>query len=346
MLHLTMSECIKRNRKIGVLFIDLECQFSITINHVKECFRMYKNYIEKHWVCVPLKLRNSVSVYEPNWICWDENKKWIREKENQSTYPFHEHAMEFEDFTHQFGQWYSNGEKTACLVGIRTDESVNRYMAIHKKTNSPNFITNISSSVDNIYPIHDWKFSDIWLYHYQSKKPYNKLYDLMFSAGVKNRNMRICQPFGDEQKKGLYLYHIIEPDTWVKLIGRVGAAKYGEQYEQNNNILNGGKLIKPKNLTWKEYSNSLLIGMPEKTRLNYQYKISKFLKKWRGRGYAKGIPDEADLIMENRNKAPSYRRICKAILKNDYNCLTLGFSSPRTAEYGEVLKNKNKLKVI
>ena len=38
--------------------------------------------------------------------------------------------MPFEEFIKHFGNWYGKGEKTATLVGIRTDESLNRFRAI------------------------------------------------------------------------------------------------------------------------------------------------------------------------------------------------------------------------
>lgn len=35
MVHLVMEEAIKRDRKVGVLLIDLEAQYKATIKHVK-----------------------------------------------------------------------------------------------------------------------------------------------------------------------------------------------------------------------------------------------------------------------------------------------------------------------
>jgi len=63
MLHLVLQEAIKRNRKCGILFIDLEGQYRCTIEHVKKCYEMYDKYIEKFWICLPIHLRNAVSVY-------------------------------------------------------------------------------------------------------------------------------------------------------------------------------------------------------------------------------------------------------------------------------------------
>ena len=144
MLHLAIDEAKKRNRKIGLLFVDLEGQYKLTIDHFKNCIEMYKDYIDLYWICLPIHLRNAVSVYQPFWKCWDkkEKKNWIRklpEKSisDESYFNFFKNGMEFEEFVPEFGEWYSKGKKTACLVGIRTDESLNRFRSIsnkHKKT--------------------------------------------------------------------------------------------------------------------------------------------------------------------------------------------------------------------
>src|SRR5690349_12652267 len=80
MLHLVMDECIKRNRKCAIMIVDLEGQYRLTIDHMTRCLKMYSDYIEPYWICLPLHLRNAVSVYEPFWLCWDEdkNQSWIR----------------------------------------------------------------------------------------------------------------------------------------------------------------------------------------------------------------------------------------------------------------------------
>lgn len=42
MMHLVMDEAIRRNRKVGVLFVDLEAQYKLTIDHVTEMLELYK----------------------------------------------------------------------------------------------------------------------------------------------------------------------------------------------------------------------------------------------------------------------------------------------------------------
>ena len=66
---------------------------------------------------------------------------------------------------------------------------------------------------------------------------------------------------------------------------------------------------------------------------NMRDKIHQYIKTWIGRGYPDGIPDEADPVLESLNKAPSYRVICKAIMKNDVALIGLGFSRPECSAY-------------
>ena len=136
MTHLVIKEAIKRNKKVGLLVIDLEAQYSQTITHIEEIYEKYKNNIELHWFCGELLLRNGVSDFEPKWTCWDEQKKdlWVREKPKLAAdltqYDFYVPKMEFEEFMVLFGKWYCQGSPCAAFIGIRADESLHRYRAI------------------------------------------------------------------------------------------------------------------------------------------------------------------------------------------------------------------------
>lgn len=345
-LHLVMDEAIKRNRTVGVMYIDFEAQYKDTIDHIEEMVRRYKDNIEMHWVCVPMLLRNAVSNYEPQWCCWDEEKQdlWIRDKplnyKGVSDYPFCQPKMEFEEFVPLWGEWYSQGKPTAGFVAIRADESLHRYCAIATwdKTglmvDDYRWTTKISPHVFNVYPIYDWRVQDVWAYHSQNPdNGHNLVYDKMQMAGVKLSQQRLCQPYGDDQRRGLWLYHILEPETWYKLVARVNGANSGALYvRENGNITGYNKITKPDNHTWKSFCNLLLRSMPKKTREHYKYRFKKFISGWHDRGYVE-IPDEAPIELENKQWAPSWRRMCKCILRNDYWCKGLGQTQPKSEAY-------------
>ena len=359
MLHLLMDEAIKRNKKIGVLFIDLEAQYSETISHIEKMAEKYKENIDLHWFCGELLLRNAVTNFQPRWTCWDSEKKdvWVREKPkleaDLSKYPFYIPKMEFEELMTIFGEWYGQGEKTACFVGIRADESLHRYCAIAtwnkdgRMFNNRRWTTLITEKVYNIYPIYDWRTEDIWVYHGKNQElGHNKIYDKMQMAGVKLSQQRLCQPYGDDQKKGLWLYHIIEPETWPRLIARVNGVNSGALYSKETGNINGvNKVFKPDGHSWKSYTNMLLGTLPKKTQDHYLKNFKKFIIGWKRRGY-ESIPDEAPPELEAKCWAPSWRRMARSILRNDYWCKGLGFSQPKSEAYGKylTLKKKNALK--
>jgi predicted phosphoadenosine phosphosulfate sulfurtransferase len=358
MLHMVMEEAIKRGRKVGVLLIDLEGQYKLTIQHLENCYEIYKDHIEKYWVCLPIHLRNAVSVYETHWYCWDKEKKpiWVRELpkgaiSDSNYFPFFVDGMEFEEFVPLFGEWYSEGKTCACHVGIRADESLNRFRTIASKykvrLDDKQFTTKVTDHCYNFYPIYDWKTADVWIYHAKTGKPYNRLYDYMHKAGLTINQMRICQPYGDDQRRGLWLFHLIEPETWAKIVARVNGANSGALYINESGNINGyRKIIKPEGHTWESFARLLLHSMPPKTKLHYENKITIFIKWWMERGYPDGIPDEADLRMEAERNVPSWRRVCKSLLRNDYWCKGMSFTQTKSDAYGKYLlmveKKKNK----
>lgn len=359
MLHLTMEEAKRRGQKIGVLLVDLEAQYNGTIEHSRKLFETYADYIDLHWVCLPISLRNAVSNYEPRWTCWDPDKKdlWVRPlpkapgvRSKASAYPFFVPGMEFEEFVPEFGAWYGGGMRTACLVGIRCDESLNRFRTIASKSKvrfeGRAWTTQVEPRLYNVYPIYDWRVSDLWLYHSQNPdKAYNLVYEYMFKAGLTPAQMRLCQPFGDDQRKGLWLYHVLEPETWYKLLNRVAGTTSGALYTQETGNINGvNKIYKPDHHTWESFCRLLLQSLPEHTAAHYLKKFRVFLGWWKARGYVDGIPQEAPAVLEAKKLAPSWRRMCKALLRNDYWCKGLGFSQPKSEAYGKYLQIKHRRK--
>ena len=349
MLHLVMEEAIKRDRKVGVLLVDLEGMYKITIEHIQAMYDLYADHIEPYWVCLPIRLRNAVSVFEPRWMCWEPGKEdvWIRKPPpmaitDEKFFPFFRRGMEFEEFVPLFGKWYGDGKLTACFVGIRSDESLNRYRTIKGKKSmfeGLQWTTWLGDGLYNIYPIYDWKVSDVWLYNTRYHKPYNKLYDYMHQAGLTPSQMRICQPYGDDQRKGLWLFHVIEPETWARVVARVNGANQGAMYvRETGDIMGNIKISKPEGHTWESFAHLLLESMPPQTKDHYEDKIAVFLHWWQAHGYPDGIPDEADIHLEAAKKVPSWKRVCKALLRNDYWCKGLSFTQTKSEAYEKYKK--------
>lgn len=352
MLHLVMEEAKRRNRKIGLLFIDWECQFDYTIQHIREVIADYNEWLIVYWCQFEIMTNNATSMIEPIWKSWDESKRdlWTRDKELGGSitdgryFPFYYNNITFEEFIVLFGKWYSGSlqQSTAGFIGIRTQESLNRFRAISKQDqftyNGWNFTSNVIDNVWNVYPIYDWKVDDIWLYYYRTKNKYNKVYDLMHMAGLTPSQMRIDEPFGDEARKNLWLYHIIEPKTWMKITSRMHGVNSGSLYsKENGNVLGNLRIELPNGHTWESFSNHLLNTMPPNTAEHYKNKIAIYLNWYRTRGYPAGIPDAGDYRLEQMGKIPAWRQIAKTLLRNDYWCRNLGFSITKSSAYKKYL---------
>lgn len=354
MLHLVMDEAIRRDRTVGLLFVDLEGQYRLTIEHIEDCYRRYADHIEPYWVALPLHLRNAVSSIQPHWICWDPDQRdrWIRTPPDSAItdverFRFFRRGMEFEEFVPDFGHWFGGGQAAACFVGIRTDESLNRFRTLasgRKQTlEGRQWTTWMGRALYNVYPLYDWRTEDLWTYHARYPDlPYNRLYDRMHQAGLTIHQARICQPYGDDQRRGLWLYHVIEPETWARVVARVEGANSGALYaRESGNVQGMRKITKPDGHTWESYALYLLETMPPPTADHYRDKIAVYLKWYADRGYPNGIPDEGPLEKGH----PNWARICKMLLRNDYWAKGLSFSPNKShayEQYRKVMRNRRR----
>ena len=73
-------------------------------------------------------------------------------------------------------------------------------------------------------------------------------------------------------------------------------------------------------------------------------KINKYIKTWKDRCYSDGIPDEVPEKLSKTLRAPSYKAIAIAILKNDHTCKSLGFNTTMSQTYYDV-KNSTEEKI-
>jgi predicted phosphoadenosine phosphosulfate sulfurtransferase len=214
MLHLTAQQARKKGKKIHLLFIDWEAQFTCTIQHVNNMKQQYADVIEKcWWVALPLTTQNALSQFQPEWQCWEPGVNWVRQPPEEAItdpgyFDFYQPGMTFEAFVRAFSDWFAQNRPAAVMVGIRADESYNRFLTIanarKKRFADDKPWTTIAPGGHAwyIYPIYDWKTADIWTWFAKTGSDYNPLYNLMFQAGVPPRYMRICEPFGPEQRQG------------------------------------------------------------------------------------------------------------------------------------------------
>lgn len=350
-------EAQRRGRILDVLFIDLEAQYQATIDLVQEIMSLPG--LRPWWVCLPLNLRNGVSVFEPHWCCWEPGRQWVRPIpagpgviSDQGVFPFYSYRQEFEAFVEGYPAWlqeHYGGASVAQLVAIRSDESLNRWRAVAHRPGKAEkkvaytasgghirwaSIHNEEQTVSSFFPIYDWTFADVWTYIGRERVPYNRIYDLMYRHGLPFRDMRICQPYGDEQRRGLDLWHALEPHTWERVLARVAGVNYGARYARSKMLGYHRGLGLPQGHTWKSYTFFLLSTLPDVVRERYLSNFAVFLEWW----YRHGFPDYAALPQDGdpkeyeHHRIPTWRRLAMCVIKNDFNGSSLSLGAVKDVQ--------------
>ena len=366
------------DKTIGVFHQDFEAQYTVTTEYIERTLERIKDEAEIYWVCLPMATRTALSSYEMYWYPWDDTKQelWVREmpdKEyviNLSNNPIttYRYRMHQEDLAKQFGRWYRQihgDKKTVSLLGIRADESLQRYSGFLNKKYGYKGECWISNQFKNVWcasPLYDWSAKDVWHANYLFSYDYNKLYDLYYKAGLTVSQMRVASPFNDYSKDALNLYRVIDPEIWCKLIGRVQGANFASIYGRTK-AMGYRTITLPPGHTWKSYTHFLLDTLPKRLRNNYVKKFNTSIQFWHETGggldektiqelvengykirrngvsnytvnkksrivFLGPIPDNTDNIKTTKD-IPSWKRMCYCILKNDHICRFMGFGMTR-----------------
>jgi len=353
MLQLAARKAREHEKKIDILFIDLEAQYKATIDHVNELLsNECKDVIRTiYWVCLPVSLRNAVSILQPKWTCWDEKDrdKWVRDMPERvinvdnCPWDWFRYQMEFEEFIVLFAEWYSREYGlSAGGVAIRADESLNRFRTIisYKKEPYKSYpwttrvkMRGLPVDCYNFFPLYDWRTEDIWGAVAKLDLKFNEIYELMYKNGLSIHQQRLCQPYGDDQRNGLDQFKALEPETWEKVLNRVNGVNFGNIYARTS-LLGNLRTEKPEHMTWEQYTvfllESIRLYAPELEE-HYYRKIKTFLGWWEKEGITTDkIPDIADKELEATFKTPTWRRIARAIEKNDFWMKRLSFSATKS----------------
>lgn len=346
--HLVAEEARKRGRKFGLLFVDWECQYRLTADFVQSVYEEYKDCVIPLWMCLPLVTPNETSCVDPLFTAWDEAKKdlWVREmppialtKDQVSCF---RDGLTFEEFVPLISDWFGEGKPCANFIGIRAQESLNRYRAVANEY-KPLFegqywSTRESDSSWKFYPLYDWEKEDVWTYLGKYKKSYNPIYDRMHLAGVPLSLMRVDEPFSEQFRRQLWIFSVVEPETWSKITSRIAGVHTAELYGRESGVYGAGKIALPAGYTWKQFAHFILESMPEKTAEHYRTKIAVYLKWWKENGYPQDILESATSHDERLDKIPTWRKICKTLLRNDYWCVWLGFKQTKSSSYESYMK--------
>lgn len=272
-LHLAI-EAARAAGKLPVeaVFYDEEAIYPTTVEYV-ERMRHHPD-VKMYWYCVPIQHRNACSRVQPYWHPWhpDEQHLWVR--------PLPECAlteMLRTDSPSKFSPMPELGpyslmpnspRETICQVlGLRAQESPRRRMAVSRRE-TENWLMQSPGRDKNVvcaYPIYDWTSIDVWFYPQLNGLDYNRTYDLFDMAGVSVHMQRVCPPFGEEPLAGLYLYHVIAPEIWDKMVMRADGVATGARYAHTE-LYSFGHTPAPPGLTYREWTFQLLDLWPPHMR--------------------------------------------------------------------------------
>lgn len=352
---------------INIYHMDYEAQYDQTTEYVLETIKTMN--LPTYHICLPVKTQCAVNMTQGYWRPWapEDKKIWVRDlppesiHENNHPFDFYHRGLDDYDFNIEFGKWLSRDKKTACLVGIRSDESLSRQATItsKKRVNKINDVpwsTKLTENLHNFYPIYDWTVHDIWGANALHGFGYNKIYDLYYQSGMSVHEMRVASPFNDAAMGTLGLYKAINPTMWGKMVSRVNGVNYTGIYG-GTTAMGWKSITLPKGHTWKSYLYFLLGTLDKKTQANYEQRLGVSIKFWKERGGA--LSDETirdlkatglkfenkgqvsnqskkevvtfneypdDVNIKNFKDCPSYKRMCICILKNDWFCKYMGFA--------------------
>jgi predicted phosphoadenosine phosphosulfate sulfurtransferase len=372
MLNLVVDYMRANNitNKIGLMVMDNEANYEYSLKFMHEIIQDNLDLLDVYWCCLPITLPCTVSSYEIDWQCWgvEDEHRWIRPMPvedyivnmDNHEFDFFEENMGYDEFWDKFGDWYAKGKKCACMIGIRTDESLNRYRAImnQNKTMLDGLCWTKKNTdfVYNVYPIYDWRTDDIWIANCKFEWKYNELYDIFWKAGLSVAQMRVASPFMSESKSSLNLYKVIDPHVWARLCARVSGANfiatYGKQLTYRSFTL-------PEGHTWKSFTKFLLDTLPKESSENFKSRFTQSIKYWWrvGRGLPDEViedmrinnidfiegektrhgnkdktcvrmlpPDHLDMLKCHNSDVTSWKRFTITILKNDHTCKYLGLA--------------------
>jgi len=275
-------------KQLIVLFVDEEAMYESAIDMV---FKWRKKFLmvgaRFDWYCIEVKhfsCYNSLTSDE-SYTCWDRTKRdaWVRMPPPFSIRNHPALRPGVDNYQSFLPKVTMDGIN---VIGVRASESVQRlqYMAqlnmgIGAGITGKNFI----------YPIYDWKASDVWLYLKENHVDIPIIYLWMYQVGVNKNALRICQLFSVDCVGSLIYIAEYEPGLWERILKREPNAYLAMLYWDSELYRRSSRTRRqteePKD--YKALLKKMLIDEPDKhfttdleRRVAAQYK--KLILKWDG----------------------------------------------------------------
>ena len=319
-LNLTLEVARQRNRlPLDVVHWDEEAIPYQTEEYVRRVSK--EPDINLRWLCVPVIHRNACSRKEPYWYPWAEEvkDKWVRPLPPEAITKVKNYN------SHLIGGRLSipfmapllypveEYGRTACIMGIRADESLTRYRAVAQRT-VENYIIHpkeeinlseavkggvditrfptrklnksgkqkmLSNNVGNfykVYPVYDWQTADVWTAPHKFNWDYNHAYDVMEKIGMTHSAQRCAPPYGEEPLEGLWTFKECFPEIWDKMCYRVRGANTAARHALTVLYSNRKQPEKPDGMSWEEYIAYWIRKFPLKEQGMISERIQSLIK--------------------------------------------------------------------
>jgi len=204
--------------QLTVQFIDEEAVFPCIEEKVKEWRRKFMLAgAAFEWFCLEVKHYNCFNeLYnDETFICWDRHKKdvWVRKPPSFAvrSHPLlHPRTDSYQDFLPRL---CADG---ITITGIRTAESVQRLQNIASVTRAGKGMTRRNQ----VFPIYDWKDSDVWLYLFREKVDIPEIYLFLWQSGTCRRKLRVSQFFSIDTARSLVKLNEYYPGLMERVLKR------------------------------------------------------------------------------------------------------------------------------
>tara|TARA_Y100000593_G_scaffold94776_1_gene195944 strand:- start:14020 stop:15240 length:1221 start_codon:yes stop_codon:yes gene_type:complete len=289
-LNLVLEEAKRRNiKKIEAHFFDEEAIPYETEEYVRRVSKLPE--VDLKWWCLPVRHRNACSISKPWWFPYSpsEKTKWVRPLPPEALTELKGFPMKEEDriTIPEINGLLFPPEKygnVGVVMGIRASESLTRTRAIlNSRTRDNTHIIKYDDgtsqgNVYKVYPVYDWKTSDIWVAPRKYNWDYNTAYDVMDKMGISPDDQRCAPPYGEEPMRGLYQFKECFPNIWGKMSMRVEGAATAARY--SNTLLYSARKNpeKPDNVSWQDFIKHWVSQHPDPYKAQVAKRIQGFIK--------------------------------------------------------------------
>lgn len=317
---------------LTVIFIDEEAIYTSVEETVHEWRKKFLAVgAQFQWWCVEVKHFSAYNqlTADESYTCWDHTKKdvWVRQPPPFALRNHPQLKPGIDNYQSFLPKVTGDG---IMLVGVRASESVQRlqYMA------ALNLGAGSSITGKNmIYPMYDWKTTDVWLYLRDNHIDIPIIYLWLYQVGINRNQLRISQFFSVDCVGSLIHIAKYEPGLWEKILRREPNAYLAALYWDTELYRRSSRQRREteKGKDYKALVKHMLFENPDK------YFTTELTRKVADR-YRKLI-----IKMDGMARERDYRKIYDALVAGDPKLRTLrAISVDIASSYAEYAKQFRK----